>query len=91
MTEPIVLAPRLDLAAASALKATLSEVSAKNVEIDFSQVKILGALCLQVLLAASATFAAQGKNVKVSNLSERVAEQMRVMGVSADSITRGHQ
>ena len=53
MSEPVKLSSRLDLSAASDLKTTLVKASGNDVVLDFSEVKVLGSLCLQVIIAAS--------------------------------------
>jgi chemotaxis protein CheX len=89
MSEPIVLAPKLDLAAASALMTTLRAQDGPEIVIDMSEVKHLGALCLQVLLSAGKTFNAQNKTMTITNISDRVIDQMRVMGMTPETIARG--
>ena len=91
MSDPVVLVPRLDLPAASALKTILADNNADDIELDFSEVKFLGALCLQVLLAAATTAVSHGRNIKLSNVSERVTDQLRLMGMTPDVIARGGQ
>lgn len=67
MSEPVVLAPKLDLAAASALLTSLRSHDAPELVIDMSQVKHLGALCLQVLLAAAKTSNSQNRTMTLSS------------------------
>jgi len=89
MSEPVVLAPKLDLAAASALLTSLSSHDAPELVIDMSQVKHLGALCLQVLLAAAKTSNSQNRTMTLTNTSDRVIDQMRLMGMTPETIARG--
>ncbi|MFK7745278.1 MAG: STAS domain-containing protein [Roseobacter sp.] len=91
MSDPIVLAPKLDLAASSALLSTLNAHKSEDVVVDLSDVKHLGALCMQVLLAAATTAQASGKSFSLTNTSDRVLEQMRVMGMTPEAISRGRQ
>lgn len=91
MTEPLMLAPKLDLAAASGLMATLRDRSDDEVVLDMSEVKHLGALCLQVLLSAAVTAHQQKRKISIVNASDRVIDQMRLMGMTPEAITRGHQ
>ncbi|MEM1076375.1 MAG: STAS domain-containing protein [Pseudomonadota bacterium] len=90
MSETIVLAPKLDLAAASDLAAQLRGHTSGDVTLDMSGVKHLGALCLQVLLSASCSIRENGYSVAISNVSDRVIEQMRLMGLTPEAIARGH-
>ena len=89
MSEPVVLAPKLDLAAASALLTSLSSHDAPELVIDMSQVKHHGALCLQVLLAAAKTSNSQNRTMTLTNTSDRVIDQMRLMGMTPETIARG--
>ena len=89
MSEPVVLAPKLELAAASALLTSLSSHDAPELVIDMSQVKHLGALCLQVLLAAAKTSNSQNRTMTLTNTSDRVIDQMRLMGMTPETIARG--
>ena len=91
MPTPITLAPKLDLAAASALLVTLREQDESEVVLDMSDVKHFGALCLQVVLAASREAAVQERTITMTNVSDRVIDQMRVMGMTPETITRGQQ
>jgi chemotaxis protein CheX len=91
MTEPIVLAPKLDLVAVSALKTRLSERKEDEVILDMSEVKHFGALCLQVLLSAASTANSENRRISITNVSDRVIDQMRVMGMTPESIARGRQ
>jgi len=89
MSEPVVLAPKLDLAAASALLTSLRSHDAPELVIEMSQVKHLGALCLQVLLAAAKTSNSQNRTMTLTNTSDRVIDQMRLMGMTPETIARG--
>lgn len=91
MTEPVHLNPKLDLAAASDLKTTLSDRKDDEVILDFSEVKHIGALCLQVLLSAATTFNAENRRISIVNASERVVDQLRVMGMTPEMIARGRK
>ncbi len=88
MPDPIVLEAKLDLAAASGLKAILNARDDVDTVIDMSQVKLLGALCLQVLMSAAKTANAQGRTIRLTNVSDRILEQMRLMGVTPETIAR---
>ena len=60
-TARVDLAEVLDLAAAEPLRAELIERRGAPVELDGSAVQRVGGLCLQVLLSAQATWAADGQ------------------------------
>lgn len=91
MSETIVLAPKLDLSAASELMTILRAQDAAEVEIDMSEVKHLGALCLQVLLAAAKTSRTENRTITITNTSDRVIDQMRVMGMTPETIAKGYE
>ena len=89
MPDPIRLAPKLDLAAASALLVTLREQEHDEVMLDMEDVKHFGALCMQVILAAARDAEARSGKISMTNVSDRVIDQMRVMGMTPEAITRG--
>ncbi|MGC3936841.1 STAS domain-containing protein [Roseobacter sp. EG26] len=91
MSTPVTLPARLDLSAASALMTTLKEHTDGDLVMDLSEVKHLGALCLQVLISASDKAVAAGRSVSLINASDRVVDQLRVMGMTPEIITRGRQ
>ncbi len=63
---PVVLAPVLDLPAAGPLAAALLERRGAPLVIDASAVERLGGQCLQVLLAAHATWHCDGKAFRIN-------------------------
>lgn len=73
----------LDLKAAGPLRDMLMEARGAPVEIDASGVERLGGLCLQVLLSAEATWAADTQPFSISTASEAFIECARRMGASA--------
>ena len=56
----------LDLGAAERLHAQLMGLRGQPIDIDASKVERLGGLCLQVLLAARKSWAADGQDVQLS-------------------------
>lgn len=89
MSDPVQLAPRLDLPAATALKTTLKDHTEGDLVMDLAEVKHLGALCLQVILSAATSAVSAGRSVSVINASDRVLDQLRVMGVTPETIAKG--
>ena len=61
----------------------------RDITLDLSKVTYFGALCLQVVIAAATAVRAAGHNVSLVNASDRVVEQLRVMGQSPESIAEG--
>ena len=73
----------LDLKAAGPLQVALLDVRGAAIDIDASKVQRLGGLCLQVLLSAAETWAADGHPLKISAASPAFAEGARRMGAQA--------
>lgn len=82
MSEAIVLASVLDMNAAEPLKAALLAVRGQVVVLDASNVERLGGLCLQVLLSARKTWAADGVELTIAPQSEAFSEQWAAFGAS---------
>lgn len=70
----------LDLKASAPLKAAFLERRGGPVEVDAGQVRRLGGLCLQVLLAAKAAWDADGKPFSIQAPSEAFVETTRLFG-----------
>ena len=81
MNSPILsLAPVLDTVAAEPLRAALLEACDAPLALDGSQVDRLGGLCLQVLLAAQARWAAQGQDLSIVDPSAAFVEALGLAG-----------
>jgi chemotaxis protein CheX len=85
MSEAVVLAPVLDMNAAEPLKAELLAARGQAVTLDASNVDRLGGLCLQVLLSARKTWAADGVELTIAPRSEAFSEQWAAFGASDDN------
>jgi chemotaxis protein CheX len=72
----------LDLAGAAPLLAELRAARGEAIEIDASQVERFGGLCLQVLLAAKASWAEAGKAFAIVNPSDAFKAAAATMGAS---------
>ena len=70
----------LDLKAAGPLKTAFMERRGSPVEIEAGQVRRLGGLCLQVLLAARKAWADDGKPFSIMGPSEAFLETTRLFG-----------
>ena len=79
---PVVLPPMLDLNAAAPLREQLLTLRGQAVALDGSAVDRLGALCLQVLLAARKTWAADGVELRLTVASEAFIEQLAAFGAT---------
>ena len=80
MGDVLTLAPVLDLNAAEPLKAELLARRNQELTLDASGVERLGGLCLQVLLSARRSWAADGVNLKLGPVSESFADQWAAFG-----------
>jgi chemotaxis protein CheX len=70
----------LDLNAAGPLAARLLALRGAAVMLDASQVSRLGGLCLQVLLSAQATWAADGVTLDVTDRSQAFDDALALFG-----------
>ena len=70
----LLLEPVLDLGAAERLHARLMDLRGQPLDIDASQVERLGGLCLQVLISARNTWAADGRRASVTIASPSFEE-----------------
>ncbi len=85
--ERIVLNAVLDLKAATPLTEQMLERRGSDVEVDSGRVQRLGGQCLQVLLAARATWKADGKRFLVINIPPMIVETLILLGVSTEDLT----
>ena len=86
----LVLADSLDMTAAAPLKAQLLAARGTPIALDAANVRRLGAQCLQVLLAARATWQTDGAEWRIAQASDEFAEAVRLMGcpdLAADALT----
>ncbi len=44
---------------------------------------------MQVVISAAATAQSENRKISITNVSDRVLDQMRVMGMTPESMTRG--
>ena len=80
MSETLILAEVLDLNAAEPLKAELLALRGHELALDASTVQRLGGLCLQILLSARKTWAADGVNLSLGSVSQYWTEQWAAFG-----------
>ncbi|WP_312597550.1 STAS domain-containing protein [Brevundimonas sp.] len=90
MADVLVLPEILDLKAAAPLKAELVARRGQDLVLDASGVQRLGGLCLQVLLSAARTWAADGVNLRLGSVSQPLGEQWAAFG-APDLINEGAQ
>jgi len=70
----------LDLCAASSLTRELAALRGQDLKIDASDVRRVGGQCLQVLLSATATWAADGHALTLSTPSGEFIEGVTLLG-----------
>lgn len=83
------LAEVLDLSAAAPLAATLLARRKKATVIDASNVQRLGGQCLQVLLAAAATWKDDQAVFRIDAMSEEFREGLRLLGATPEMFSTG--
>lgn len=76
----VVLPPSLDVTAAAPLREQLLTLRGGPVALDASGVERLGGLCLQVLMAARRTWAADGLPLRLAAASDAFAAQLAAFG-----------
>ena len=89
MTSTIKLDARLDLRAARVLAGKIRNHDGMPLGIDAGQVQHLGALCLQVLLAAAASRRARGLALSVAPRSQAFDTALRHFGIAPTQIQGG--
>ncbi|MGV1759379.1 chemotaxis protein CheX [Rhizobium sp. AC27/96] len=77
----ISLAAVLDLNEASTLRGKLMGLRGSNVAIDASGVERIGALCVQVIMAAAKTWDEDKLSFTFSKVSDAFQKTMQVIGV----------
>lgn len=77
----ITLASELDIKAARPLAAELGAARGRDIRLNASQVDRVGAQCLQVLLSAAATWAADGAELTVEEPSPAFAAALQAAGL----------
>lgn len=80
--QTLTLGESLDMTAASPLQKELLARRGKPVTLDASQVRRIGGQCLQVLLAAKSTWAADGADFQITEPSTEFSDGLTLMGAS---------
>ena len=81
-SSPTVLPPILDLRAAGPLAAELLGRRGKPIVLDGAGVERLGGQCLQVLLSARATWAADGQPFRIDRPSTAFTDTLGALGAA---------
>lgn len=80
--ETVTLVDSLDMTAAKPLAKSLLAVRGKPVALDAANVRRIGGQCLQVLLSAQATWAADGQPFEIVQPTPEFAEGLALMGAA---------
>lgn len=86
MADPIALPSKLDLPAAAPLMSQLANHLDHDLTLDASGVTQIGALCTQVIGSAALTLAAAGHRLTITNMPDRVVDQLRHLGFTPESL-----
>ncbi len=82
----ISLVAVLDLNEASTLRSKLMGLRGSNVVVDASSVERVGALCVQVLMAAAKTWEEDKLSFTFSKVSDAFQKTMQLIGVNIDHL-----
>lgn len=82
----ISLAKVLDLNEASTLRSKLMGLRGSNVVIDASGVEKVGALCVQVLMAAAKTWDEDKLSFTFTKVSDAFHKTMQLIGINIDHL-----
>jgi chemotaxis protein CheX len=74
----------LDLTAAAPLAQSILSRRGAELKVDASKVRRVGAQCLQVLLAAAATWKMDGVRLSLTKPTEEFLEGSRLLGIQVD-------
>lgn len=85
-TATLDLASVLDVRAAGGLYASLAGLRGRPVVLDAGAVERLGGQCLQVLLAASAAWRADGAAFSFATVSDGFRDGLALLGFSVESL-----
>ena len=89
MKHRIELLSRLDSGAADALHQALSLGEGQDIELDASNVTMLGGLCLELLLCARQVWKASGKTITVEEYSDAFSEHLARFGITPRDLSAG--
>lgn len=88
MTTHVQLHDRLDYQSVAPLVDELKAISDEELIIDASNVRHMGTLPLQVIMATVKTRAAQGKTTHLTNASDSCVDILGLFGFSPETLTQ---
>lgn len=83
----LALPPRLDLIEATPLTAAFRQAFGKPLTVDASGVEHLGALCLQVLIAAARHWREEGVSFAITPRSDAFVTALNNFGLDVETVT----
>lgn len=83
----MTLASELDIKAAGPLAAELLAARGKDIALNASQIERIGGQCLQVLLSAAATWAADGAELAIEEPSPAFVDAVQTAGLELTHFT----
>ncbi|MBX9453565.1 MAG: STAS domain-containing protein [Neoaquamicrobium sediminum] len=86
-TESVTLPNELDIKAAGPLAAELLAARGKDLALNASQIERVGGQCLQVLLSAAATWAADGAELTIEEPSPAFVDAIQTAGLDLTQFT----
>lgn len=86
-TESVTLPNELDIKAAGPLAAELLAARGKDLALNASQIERVGGQCLQVLLSAAATWAADGAELTIEEPSPTFVDAIQTAGLDLAKFT----
>lgn len=89
MNKPIALQSKLDLPAAGPLAKSILDLGESDVILDAQGVSQIGALCVQVMLAAATSAKKSGNVLTLINANDKVLEQLSYFGLTPEAIAEG--
>ena len=85
MSEHLSLPNRLDTSAAPALMESILARRGRPLEMDASGVDVIGALCLEVIVAAGRQWEAERLDISLARPSDRFVTAAATLGLRADA------
>ncbi|MEM9709095.1 MAG: STAS domain-containing protein [Pseudomonadota bacterium] len=89
MTERLELPAKLDTAAAGELITALRSRQGGDLVLDASSLQQIGGLCVQAIIVAANDWQDSGHALRFENVSDEVADQLRLFGTSPSVVIEG--
>lgn len=84
---PVELPECLDSSAAEAVRNLFLSVRGRSIEVDASQVRRVGAQSLQILIAATRTWQADGQSYRLVNPSPALTDTIALLGLTGAELS----